>query len=56
MKKTDASFRLNKQAKRTLGTISDPKQRDIYKKMAIDAQVSFDKNGYYIFKGGNDKE
>lgn len=54
--KTDANFRLNKQSKRTLGTISDPKQRDIYKKMAIDAQVSYERNGRYIFKGNNDKE
>jgi beta-xylosidase len=54
--KTDANFRLNKSAKRILGTIKDPIIRSIYKKMAIDAQVSFDKNGYYIFKGGNDKE
>lgn len=54
--KTDANFRLNKSAKRLLGSMRDQKQRSIYKKMAIDAQVSFDKNGYYIFKGGNDKE
>lgn len=54
--KTDANFRLNKPAKRLLATIKDPNIRSIYKKMAIDAQVSFDKNGFYIFKGGNDKE
>lgn len=52
--KTDSNFRLNKQAKRILGTIRDPQIRSIYKKMAIDAQVSFARNGYYIFKGGND--
>lgn len=52
--KTDSNFRLNKQAKRDLAVIRDPKIRSIYKKMAIDAQVSRDRNGYYIFKGGND--
>jgi hypothetical protein len=51
MKKTDASFRLNKQSKRDLATIKDPQIRGLYKRMAIEAQVSFDKNGYYIFKG-----
>lgn len=52
--KTDGNFRLNKSSKRLLSTISDPIIRSIYKKMAIDAQVSRAKNGYYIFKGSND--
>lgn len=51
MKKTDANFRMNKQIKRDLATFKDSKQRSIYKSMAIDAQVSRLKNGYYIFKG-----
>jgi hypothetical protein len=53
MKKTDANYRMAKQIKRDLATFKDSKQRSIYKKMAIDAQVSRAKNGYYIFKGND---
>lgn len=49
--KTDSHFKLNKQSKRIMSTIDDKKERNIYKRMAADAQVTFEKTGYHIFKG-----
>jgi hypothetical protein len=51
--KTDASFRMKKQTKIILGSIYDKVARNLYKKAAINAQVSRAKNGYHIFKGND---
>jgi len=51
--KTDANFRLKKQAKIILASIDDKVARNIYKRAAIDAQASRAKNGYHIFKGND---
>lgn len=53
--KKDANFKLSKSAKRILGTILDPKQRAIYKKLAINAELSYQSHDRVILKG-NEKE
>jgi len=54
--KTDASYRMSKQIKRTLSTIMDRKERNIYKRAAIDADASWQKGSWVILKNGKDKE
>jgi hypothetical protein len=53
--KTDANFRLSKSTKRSLSTIKDPVVRNLYKKCMMDAEQSFDKNGYAIMGGKSDR-
>jgi hypothetical protein len=54
--KTDSNYRMSKQIKRTLSTIMDRKERNIYKRAAIDADASWQKGSWVILKNGNDKE
>ncbi len=51
--KTDGNFRLKKQTKLIMASILDKKERNIYKRAAIDAQASRAKNGFHIFKGND---
>jgi hypothetical protein len=53
--KTDHNFRLSKTTKRRLATFKDPVARNLYKKAMMQAEVSFDANGYAIMGGKNDK-
>ena len=41
--KTNSGFRMDKEVKRVAATIVDPERRGSYKRMMIDALVSFEK-------------
>jgi hypothetical protein len=41
--KTNSTFNMDKEVKRLAATIINPERRGFYKRMMIDAQVSFEK-------------
>ena len=41
--KTSSTFKMDKEVKRVAGTIVDPERRGAYKRLMIDALVSFEK-------------
>ena len=41
--KTNGTFKMSKEVKRAAATIVDPHERSIYKRMMIDALVSFER-------------
>ena len=41
--KTNGTFKMSKEVKRAAATIVDPEQRGVYKRLMIDALVSFEK-------------
>lgn len=53
--KTDGQFKLSKQAKCMMASITDKKERDLYKRFAIDAEATRSKLDRVILKG-NEKD
>ena len=41
--KTNSSFKMDKEVKRVAATIIDPERRGFYKRLMVDALVSFEK-------------
>lgn len=53
--KTDGNFKLSKESKCVIASITDKKERDLYKRFAIDAEATRSKLDRVILKG-NEKE
>ncbi len=53
--KSDGNYRMHKSIKRLTASITDKKERDAYKKFAIDADVAR-KSQEYVILGRGEKE
>lgn len=53
--KSDGNYRMHKSLKRVLATISDKKERSTFKKLAIQADVSY-KSQDWVILGRGEKE